>query len=366
METPPQAKEYHRIKNRLLKVNLIFSFAILLVIVTSGFALWLRSHLLNICANTFILNGIYMAVLGIIFYILGFPLEFYEEFVLEHRFNLSNQSLAGYLKDNIKKSLISFAVSLAAIEFLYLFLEKFTNIWWILAALGWFVLTVLLAKITPAVLIPLFYKYVELKDAELRNKIFELFSSAGAKLKDVYMIDFSAKTKKANAAVAGFGRGRRVILTDNLIKDFSHEEILSVVAHELGHYKNKDTIKIISFGFMVSIILFFLCDIVLKKIFPFFGYASLADIAGLPLFCLIMLLFGLLALPLQNGFIRSLETRADLYSLKAAKAPGAFISMMEKLAKINLAELEPSRFMEIMFYDHPPIAKRIQSAKRYK
>ncbi len=366
METSPQAKEYHRIKNRLLIVNLLFSFTILSIIVTSGFALWLKSFLSNFCANTFLVNGFYMAVLGIIFYVLGFPLEFYEEFILEHRFNLSNQNLAGYLKDNIKKSLISLVISLIAIEFLYLFLEKFSNIWWILAALGWFVLTVLLAKITPAVLIPLFYKYVKLEDVELKNKIIGLFSRTGTKLKDVYMIDFSAKTKKANAAVAGFGKSRRVILTDNLLKDFSHEEILSVVAHELGHYKNKDTMKIVSFGFLISMVLFFLCDIVLKKIFPFFGYASLADIAGLPLFCLIMLFFGLLALPLQNGFIRYLETKADVYSLITTKTPEAFIAMMEKLARINLAELEPSKFMEIMFYDHPPIVKRIQLAKKYK
>ena len=117
---------------------------------------------------------------------------------------------------------------------MYLFLARFGRIWWILAAIGWFLLTVVLSKITPNVFIPLFYKYLPLKDEELRRKIKEMFAQTQTPLKDVYMIDFSAKTKKLNAMVAGFGKSRRVILTDNLLAELSQDEILSIVAHEVG------------------------------------------------------------------------------------------------------------------------------------
>jgi STE24 endopeptidase len=366
MQTLPQAKEYHRIKNRLFVINLILTLCILLIIILSGFSTRLKTNLGQISSNPLILNGLYITALSFLFYLAGFPLDFYEGFILEHRFQLSRQSLGGYLKDCLKKSLISLPIALIAIEFLYLFLSRFPEIWWVLAASGWFFLTVVLAKITPSLLLPLFYKYLPLKDRALRDKIIAMFSQAETKLKDVYMIDFYSKTKKLNAAVAGFGKSRRVILTDNLLAELSHDEILSIVAHELGHYKNRDTIKIVTFSALVTGILFYASDYVLKSTFPFFGYARISDIAGFPLFALTMFIFGILVLPVQNGFIRRLETRADLYSLSLMKMPDVFISMMEKLAQKNLAEVAPSRFIEIMLYDHPPIAKRIALAKGFK
>ena len=366
MKTSPEAKQYHRIKIRLFIVNLIFSLAILILIIVSGFSLWLTRGLNSITANSILQNGLYIIILSVMLYVLGFPFEFYEGFILEHQFKLSNQNLAGYLKDNIKKSSISLIIALLAIEVLYLFLARFTSLWWVLAALSWFFLTIVLSKITPNVFIPLFYKYIPLKDEALRNKIKDMFTDARTPLKDVYMIDFSSKTKKLNAAVAGFGKGRRVILTDNLLSELSHDEILCIVAHELGHYKNRDTLKIIVFSALITTILFFLSDIALRRSFSFFGYTSIADIAGFPLFALIMSILGLLSLPIQNGFIRHLETKADTYSLTLIKMPDVFISMMEKLSLKNLADMNPGKLTEIMLYDHPPIAKRIMLAKEFK
>ena len=365
MQTSIEAKKYHRIKNRLFVINIVFSVLVLLAFILSGFSSFLKSALSGSIPNPLLLKGMFIIVLSSIFYVLGFPLEFYEGFVLERRFKLSNQGLSGYLKDNLKKSLLSLVIGLIAIEVLYLFLACFGRIWWILAAIGWFLLTVILTRITPSVFIPLFYKYLPLKDEELRRKIREMFAQTQTPLKDIYMIDFSSKTRKLNAAVAGFGKSRRVILTDNLLAELSHDEILSIVAHELGHYKNKDTIKIIVFSAVITAILFFLSDIILRRSFHYFNYSSIADIAGFPLFCLVMLVLGLFSLPLQNGFIRALETTADLYSLKLTQKPEVFVSMMEKLARKNLADVQPGEFVEFMLYTHPPIGKRIKLAQEF-
>ena len=364
MQTNPEAKEYHRIKNKLFAVNLIFSLIVLIAIILSGLSIRLKTAILGIAGNSLALNGMYILSLSVFFYLAGFPLEFYEGFILEHRFKLSNQGLPGYLKDNIKKSLVSLITALIAFECLYVLLERFAGVWWILAALGWFGLTVVLAKITPTVFIPLFYKYVPLKDQGLRSKIIDMFSSEGAKLKDIYVIDFSSKTRKLNAAVVGFGKGRRVVLADNLLSELSEDEILSIVAHELGHYKNRDTAKIVLFGALVAAVLFYLGDIALKASFPFFGYSSISDISGFPLFALLMLSLGVFSMPLQNAFIRSLETKADIYSISLTKKPDVFILMMEKLGARNLADISPSKFVEFMLYDHPPIAKRIAAVRK--
>lgn len=366
MPTSPQAKAYQRLKNRLFIINLLLSLTVLLIIILSGFSARLKINLSGFSQNPPLLNGLYIIAVSLIFYILGFPLEFYEGFTLEHRFKLSNQNLPGYLKDNFKKALISLTIAVIAIESLYWFLGQFPEIWWILCACGWFFLTVLLAKITPGILIPLFYKYLPLKDAGLRDKIKEMFLKTNVGLKDVSMIDFSSKTRKLNAAVVGFGNGRRVILADNLLEELSHDEILSIIAHELGHYKHKDTIKIIGFSAIITAILFYLGGIILKNSFMFFGYTSIADIAGFPLFALIMLILGHIVLPLQNGFIRHLETQADMYCVSLTRAPGVFISMMEKLSRKNLADAQPGKFVEIMLYDHPPIAKRIRLAEEFR
>jgi len=313
-----------------------------------------------------LLNGAYFIVLSVILYCAGFPFDFYEGFIVEHRFKLSNQTLSNYLQDNLKKAIISLIIGVIVIEGLYLFLEKFAQAWWIFAAVGWFCLTVILTKITPSVIIPLFYKYLPLEDEALRERIKELFIKTKTPLKDVSMINFSSKTKKLNAAVVGFGKNRRVILADTLLGELSHDEIISIVAHELGHYKNKDTVKIIMFSAVVTTVLFFLSDIVLKRSFSFFGYEAIFDIAGFPLFALIMLVLGFLVLPLQNGFVRSLEEKADSYSICLTKTPDIFISMMEKLSAKNLADMNPSKFVEIMLYDHPPIAQRIRLAQALK
>lgn len=363
MQTSAEAKKYQQIKSRLLALNLILSLSLLILAVFSGFSLWLKSGLNRLSQEPLLLNGLYILSMFLLLYLIEFPLEFYDNFILEHRFKLSNQSASDYLKDYLKKALISLLVALIAVEFLYLFLNRFPAIWWFISGIGWFLVTIILTKITPTVFVPLFYKYIPLEDKELGDKIKNMFREADIPLKDVYMINFSSKTNKLNAAVVGFGKGRRVLLTDNLLKELSYDQILCIVAHELGHYKNKDTLKIITFSCLVTLVLFFLSDIILKKSFLIFGYGSISDIAGFPLLVLIMFILGFSMLPIQNGFIRSLERKADVYSIGLTRNPLIFISMMEKLAQKNLSEVSPTPLKEMFFYDHPPISKRIQLAK---
>lgn len=353
------AKKYRSIKNRLFFFSLIFNILLLLILFFSQASLYLRQQSEVLFKNAFLINGFYILIFCLFFYFLNFPLELFEGFILEHKFKLSTQNFLNWLKDEFKKGALNFVILFIVIEAMYFFLNKFTQTWWIWLASFWVFLTVILAKITPAVIIPLFYKYLPIKDELLKQRIFSLFDKCNLKIKDVTSINFSAKTKKANAFVAGLGKNKRFALSDTLLENFSSGEIEAVVAHELGHYLSHDILKLILVNSLFTFLGFFLVDRLLKNL-------AIADIAFFPLLALSLTFLGFIILPVINGFSRFLETKADLFSLNLTKDKPSFISAMEKLGKINLADLSPNRFIEIWLYDHPAIARRIKLAKDFK
>ncbi|MDP2938644.1 MAG: M48 family metallopeptidase [Candidatus Omnitrophota bacterium] len=353
------AKKYHTLKNRLFFINLALNILFLVIFFFSGLSLALRNKAFSIFSQAPLINGFYIMAFCIIFYILNFPLNFYEGFILEHKFKLSNQNLLSFLMDSLKNAAVDFILFLIILEAVYFFLNTTANYWWVLASIFWIFFTLILAKITPSVIIPIFYKYIPITNLQLKQSILALFDRCKLKIRGVYAIDLSRKTKKANAFVCGLGRNRRVVLSDTLLNNFSQEEIEGVVSHELGHYVNHDTLKLILVNSILAFAGFFLADKLLKNLL-------FNDIAFFPIIALALLLLGFIILPAQNGFSRYLERQADLFSLRVTKNKPAFISMMMKLAKINLADLTPSLLIEIWLYDHPPIAKRIKLAQDYK
>lgn len=215
------------------------------------------------------------------------------------------------------------------------------------------------------VILPLFYKYKPLEQGILRQRIFSLLERYKVRLKDIYVLDFSKKTVKANAFVAGLGRTKQIFLSDTLVNEFSPQEIEVVLAHEMGHYLNRDMLKLVLSSLCSSLLSFFIAAVVLEKLIVQAGFKGISDIAGLPLLLMVLLSIGLILLPLQNGYSRILERKADHFSLKATGMPQAFISMMKRLGNKNFSDFSPSRVIEIFLYDHPPISKRIRMAEGY-
>jgi STE24 endopeptidase len=175
----------------------------------------------------------------------------------------------------------------------------------------------------------------------------------------------SKETKKANAALVGLGKTRRIIIGDTLLDNFTYDEIEVVLAHELGHHKKKHIWKFLVFGTFITFVGLYFADMVMKNYLRYFGFNDISDIGAFPLLCLLVLVFSILAMPLQNGFSRYLERRADMFALKTTGKPRAFISTMTKLAEQNLSDTTPNKLIEILMYNHPPIAKRIKMAERF-
>lgn len=357
------AKRYQAVKNRLFLFSLLLQFVFLIGIVATGLSERLRAQAAALAPGFLSLNALYFSVFCAAAFFFSLPLEYYEGYVLEHRFGLSRQSATAWFADLLKKCLVFFIVSLVLVEGLYVFLLRSPDTWWVWATLLWFFVSVVLSRVFPKVILPLFFKSTPLSAGALRERIFALLGRYKVRLKDVFVLDLSKKTVKANAMVAGLGATKQIFLSDTLIQDFPVEEIEAVLAHELGHYLHKDTLKIAASSLVTGAVSFYLAHRALGFLVPFFGFGAVSDIAGLPLLLAVLLAAGLVLLPSSNAFSRFLEKNADRFALLATRDAGHFISMMERLGARNLADLAPSRITEIFLYDHPPIQKRIRMAQ---
>lgn len=365
LNSSQQAKDYHKIKNFLFVVNLLMSLLVLMIFLAYGFSIFLASYLRMFFVNKIIINGLFFITFYLGITIFSFSLDLFEGFYLEHKFKLSKQNFLGWLKDYLKKTSITLLIALIIVELVYLVIGAFYGSWWIFAAILWLTITVIFTKVFPLIILPLFFKSRPLADTKLKNRLAKLAQKFNFRLSDILILELSKKTIKANAMVTGIGRTKRIYLSDTLLSDFSNDEIEIVTAHELAHNKNRDIYKHILVSFGVSILSFYICDLVLNRSIYCFGYIAKDDISNLPLFSLLLLIVSFVLLPFQNSFSRYLERNADIDSIKTTGNPRGFISMISKLGHKNLADFSPSRTIEFFLYDHPPISRRINLAKQF-
>lgn len=359
----PEAKKYNAIKNFLYIAETLVLIMVLSAVTVLGLSIFLRAYLRMIFDSPIILNAGFFFLFSLCMSILFLPVELYEGFILEHHFKLSTQSFFNWLKDYGKKSAITFFIGLCIVESVYVLIAYLPSAWWLYAAIVWLFLTLFLTKIFPYAILPLFFKSKVLPEGALKERLYRLAATFSFSLSDILVLELSAKTNKANAMVTGIGTTKRIYVSDTLLKDFTDEEIELVIAHELVHNRNQDIYKHIFVSCAVSMVSFYCCDLFLNRAVAYFGYSAKNDIATMPLLLLLFITAGLCMLPLQNGFSRRLEVNADRGAIATTRNPKAFIAMMIKLGKKNLAEFQPHRLIEIFLYDHPPLWRRISYAQ---
>ena len=362
------AKQYAGIKNRLFLVDIIITFLGLLILMVGGisgasgyFSAYLNSHLPNI----YLINGVYVVALIIAYTVLFLPLSLYEGYFLEHRFRLSTQSLGNWFRDKLKSLGVSVVLSLIVIEITYLLLRRTGSSWWIWAGILWIFFSIIFNHLAPVLLIPIFYKLTPLNNPGLETKLIQMTQKAGARIIGIFKIDLSRKTKKANAAFTGMGRTKRILLSDTLLAKFSNEETGVILAHELGHYYYKHLWKLLSLGIITTFIGLWIANRVLFFSASRMGFTSIADIGTLPLFSLVLFIFMLITMPINNLFSRHLERQADKFSIEITNDPAAFQSCMKKLSSQNLADVSPNPIIHFIMHSHPSIKERIAMAQHY-
>jgi STE24 endopeptidase len=363
-----KAKQYSRISRRLMLLDLAITAVYSLGWLISGWSIDLRQALIQMTNNPWLLVLLYAAVFGGIYYLIDLPLSYYSGYLLPHRFGQSNATLRGWVGDQLKGLLVGGILGGILLEVVYAVLRAFPDTWWIWAAAILLIFSVLMANLAPVLLFPIFYKFLPLGEEhqDLIERLVRLGNRAGTTVKGVYKFDMSRRTKSANAALTGLGATRRIILGDTLLTEFTTDEIETVLAHELGHHVNHDIPLSIALETMSTVVGLFFASLALQWGVSRFGFSGVDDIAALPLFMIVMGLFGLFTMPLTNAFSRWREVMADQYALETTKNGPAFASAMTRLANQNLAEVDPEPWVELLLYSHPALEKRIKMAQAYE
>jgi Zn-dependent protease with chaperone function len=366
-----KAREYARLSRRLWLITTVLGGAYALAWLLAGWSTTLRDWLLQRSpsfASPWLLVPAFAAIFGGLLFLIGLPLTFYGGFLLPHRFQQSNQSLNDWMLDQAKGLLVGLPIGLVLLELLYLALRATGDSWWIWAAAGLLAVNVLLSNLAPVLIMPLFNKYVPLGDehADLAKRLLALAERAHTRVQGVFKFDMSRRTKSANAALAGLGNTRRIVLGDTLINEFTVDEIEAVLAHELGHHVHRDIPILIAFGTLSTAIGFFLASLGMQWAVGHFGLSGIGDVAGLPALVLVLGIYGLLTGPLDSSVSRWRESMADQYALEATGKNEAFASAFVRLANQNLSEVDPEKWVVLLFYSHPPLGDRIARAEAWK
>ncbi len=304
--------------------------------------------------------AIFILLLLSILFLVGLPIAYYSGYLLEHRYDLSNQTFGEWGKDQIKSLVLSLALATPLILSVFYLGDTHPTMWWLYTGVGFFIITGVFMNIYHIVILPLFFTTDELEDEDLRQRLLTIAEESNVPtVEKIIEIKASEKTEGANAMFGGMGRTKRIFLYDTLLEKFHKKEIEGVVAHEMGHYVNKDILRFIVLeGIEIFPILY-----ITRVLFTRWG--SFDSIAYLPLF--MMILFGLysVASPLSLAYSRHRERMADVFALNVVGESKPMISVFKRLSDIDLIETDPPRIVEILFYSHPSPKKRIAMAEQY-
>lgn len=311
------------------------------------------------------LVALFLAIMAI-HLVVSFPLSLYSGHILEHQFKLSTQTFGRWLWQYAKRNLLGIGFSLALVLGLYWLIWTTGDLWWIVAAAAFFVVSIVLGQLAPVLILPLFYRIEKLDVPELTDRIGRLAQGTSLSIEGVYRMDLSDETVKANAMLAGLGRTRRVLLGDTLLNGFQPDEIEVIFAHEIGHHVFHHIRTMIVAGVFYSAAGFWVCDRLLMwwvaRGGEAIGYSQL-PIYTIPLLLLILTVFSLVLTPLQNAVSRRFERQCDRYALQRTGLKEAYLSAFRKLAKLNKDDASPHWLDVFLFHSHPPVAERLAMAE---
>ncbi len=361
----PKARQYQRIKLTMSLISMGLNIVVPLAFLLAGGSEAIRNLAEGWTSTSALIVVLYLLVAGAGLQAIEFPFEVYSGFVVEKKFGLTKLTVSGWLWDWLKGTAIQTALIVIVISGVYWLLRSQPDLWWLWAAVGATLLIIVLAALVPVLLLPLFYKFEPIPEGELKDRLFALADRIGTHVRGVYVWHLGDKSSKANAAVTGWGRTRRIIISDTLIESNTPEEIEVVMAHELGHHVRNDVWKMMFVQAVLIFVSFFVIDLALVAWTGTLGLRGIADIAGLPLVLIVGVGVSLVALPVANWLSRKVETAADLYALNLTGMRDQFISAMNKLGDQNMAQKRPNAVVEFIFHSHPSIQHRIDNANAW-
>ena len=361
----PQMTRYSRTRYGLYFAGTAYGLLALWGVLATGLSARLRRFVQPLHYSFFQLAG-YYALLTLVLLAVQAPLSWYSGYYLEHAYGLSSQSFPAWAGDRTKGVAVDVATTVPILWGLFWLINRSPRRW---ALWFWGALIPLIAFgifVSPLVVDPLFNKFTPLPPSPLKTRIEALAAKAGIPNAPVYVVDKSRQTHSTNAYVTGIGSSARIVLWDTTIQRMPEDQIIAVVAHEMGHY----VLKHLYWGFALSVggLLVGLplaqkfTEAMLARFSPRWGVTSLSDYAATPALLLTVALAGFLLAPLTNGVSRVIEHQADAYGLEVNGNGPAMARAFVSLSEQNLSDPDPPAFIKFWLFTHPPLRERIEFA----
>jgi STE24 endopeptidase len=362
------SQEYTRARTRLGLVSSTVSLAVLVIFILSGGFSWLDTLVRSWGLHPVLAGLAYLALLGLAADVLGLPFQLYSTFVLEARYGFNRMSLATFVKDKLKGFLLAGAIGIPCLAGVILFLGAYPVWGWAWAWAGLVGLMFGLQYIAPTWILPLFNTFTPLEKGELRDRILGYAQENGADVQDISVMDGSRRSAKSNAFFTGFGRKKRIALFDTLIEKHPPDELVAVLAHEIGHWKLKHILKglivgIVKMGFLLGLLSL---AVRWQPLFEAFGVEQVSVHAGLVFFLLLYTPVSLVLSVGINHLSRRHEFEADAFAASTTGKPESLIQALKKLSRDNLSNLTPHPLKVFLEYSHPPVIERVRTLRGMK
>lgn len=345
---------------RFKLVQTVFAKFFFLFIILAGILPWLAESL----AQTHFLPAglIFFAFLGLISSAVDLPFDYYHSFVIEDRYGFNTKTLKIWISDLVKAVLVMAVLGTVLLSALLLMVKYAGQTWWLGAWAFLLGFQILMTILYPTVIAPLFNKFTPLEDTELESGIEKLAAGQSLDIKGIFQMDATRRTRHTNAYFTGLGKAKQIVLFDSLLEAHGPDEILAVLAHEIGHLKKNHIKKQLVLISLVSLFLFFLASKLLtyELMYKSFGFSIMPHYAGLFLVGVLWEPVGFFLSPVGMAISRKFEREADFYSSEILNTAKPLTKALKKMAKDNFANLQPHPLYVWFNYSHPPLLERIK------
>jgi Zn-dependent protease with chaperone function len=395
-EKRAKAIAYSRAQYLLYFARITLSLAIYALLWRTGFAVVLREWVRRVSVQRFVQRALFVSLFLAAVRVLEFPLDYYWDFVVEHRYDLSTQGVGSWMADWAKELGLTAVAGIIVVWVFYELVRRSPGRWWLYFWLASIPITLAFIFIEPYVVEPLFYRFTPLEKTQpaLTDRIEKMLGHAGLTIprSHIYEMDASAKTRIVNAYVSGWGESKRVVVWDTTLKKLNSDETLMVLGHEAGHYVLHHIPKEFALDEMLFLLLFFVGFVTINGIVerevgarhpvaqslraaghgvPVRGVEGVGDLASLPIVLLVLTVLVFVASPAINGISRHYEHQADQFGLEVAYGtvanPNATdVQSFQILGEEDLEDPDPNPFIRFWLYTHPPLEERIRFAANYK
>ena len=369
-EPTPTALQYHRSGLVLWCVTTLWGLAIPALFLFTGFSARIRTWAQAIGRKWFFVVGIYLAIFSVIGFVIDLPLAYYQGYVRQHAYGLSNQTFGKWVSDSLTNLAVSLVIGFLFLWVPYLLLKRSPRRWWLYTGLLMIPFLVLMILVQPVWIDPLFNKFGPMKNKALEANILALAERAGIEGGRVYEVAKSEDTKVLNAYVTGFGNTKRIVLWDTTIAKLDEQELLFVMGHEMGHYVLGHVWKtILFFAAVIMATLFAIhrtAGWLIGKYQHRFGFSELSDVASLPLILLLFSAYLFVITPGVLAFTRANEHESDRFGLEILQNNHSAATAFVKLQTENLGVPRPHWLVRLWQASHPTLGERIDFCNAYR